>query len=79
MPPCVAIESPLLAAASNWHALARFAGRYVPRGTGLLVDIGSTTCDIIPLVDGEPASGGRTDPEPAADRPHRIKYRQLTR
>jgi probable H4MPT-linked C1 transfer pathway protein len=52
-----------LAAASNWHVLARFVGRYVPAGTGLLVDIGSTTCDIIPLVDGEPAAGGCTDPE----------------
>lgn len=52
---------PLLAAASNWHALARFAGRYAPSGTALLVDIGSTTCDLIPLVEGRPAALGRTD------------------
>ena len=44
-----------LAAASNWHVLARYAGRFVPRGTGLLVDIGSTTTDLIPLVDQAPA------------------------
>jgi probable H4MPT-linked C1 transfer pathway protein len=63
VPPRQAIESPLLTAASNWHALARFAGRYVPDGAGLLVDIGSTTCDIIPLVHGAPAAHGCTDPD----------------
>src|SRR5262245_8539816 len=41
-PPQVAFEVPQLAAASNWHALARFAGRYAPRGTAQLVDVGST-------------------------------------
>lgn len=61
--PAEAVAQPLLAAASNWHALARFAGRYVPRGSGLLLDVGSTTCDLIPLVDGQPAATGRTDPE----------------
>jgi probable H4MPT-linked C1 transfer pathway protein len=54
-------RQPLLAAASNWHALAKFAGRYVPEGVGLLVDIGSTTCDMIPLVDGQPVTIGKTD------------------
>ena len=54
---------PLLAAASNWHALASFAGRFAPQGAGLLIDIGSTTCDLIPLVDGRPAAAGATDPE----------------
>jgi probable H4MPT-linked C1 transfer pathway protein len=52
-----------LAAASNWHALARFAGRFVSGRTGLLIDIGSTTCDIIPLHDGQVVAQGRTDPE----------------
>jgi hypothetical protein len=51
----VARMKPLLAAASNWHALATFAGRYCKRGTGLLIDIGSTTTDIVPLLDGAPA------------------------
>ena len=59
--PRVALKQPLLAAASNWHALARFAGRWARSGVGLLIDIGSTTCDIIPLVDGKPVSMGRTD------------------
>ena len=57
----VARKQPLLAAASNWHALARFAGRYVTSGLGLLMDIGSTTCDLIPLVDGQPVTIGKTD------------------
>jgi (4-(4-[2-(gamma-L-glutamylamino)ethyl]phenoxymethyl)furan-2-yl)methanamine synthase len=59
--PDTARADPMLAAASNWHALARFAGRYVPSGSALLLDIGSTTCDLIPLVDGRPAALGRTD------------------
>ena len=57
-----AMRQPLLAAASNWHALANFAGRYVPNGSGLLIDAGSTTCDLIPLVDGLPVTIGHTDP-----------------
>jgi (4-(4-[2-(gamma-L-glutamylamino)ethyl]phenoxymethyl)furan-2-yl)methanamine synthase len=56
------IRQPLLAAASNWHALANFAGRYVAEGVGLLFDVGSTTCDLIPLVDGQPVTIGKTDP-----------------
>jgi len=59
----VATRQPLLAASSNWHALASFAGRYVPKGAGLLIDIGSTTCDLIPLVDGAPVTIGHTDPK----------------
>ncbi|MEX0713337.1 MAG: hydantoinase/oxoprolinase family protein [Pirellulales bacterium] len=58
-----AITRPLEAAASNWHALARFAGRYAPGGSALLIDIGSTTADLIPLAGGVPAAQGRTDPE----------------
>jgi probable H4MPT-linked C1 transfer pathway protein len=57
-----AARQPLLAASSNWHALASFAGRYVADGCGLLVDVGSTTCDLIPLVDGVPVTIGKTDP-----------------
>ncbi len=57
----VAQKQPLLAAASNWHALASFAGRYVTDGVGLLFDAGSTTCDLIPLVDGQPVTIGKAD------------------
>ncbi|HEY3787575.1 MAG TPA: hydantoinase/oxoprolinase family protein [Urbifossiella sp.] len=51
----------LKVAAANWHALATFAGRYAPEGGGLLIDIGSTTTDIIPLNDGFPRTRGLTD------------------
>lgn len=50
-------------AAANWHALATFAGGYCTRGTALLFDIGSTTTDLIPILDGEPWSNGKTDTE----------------
>lgn len=61
--PEVAMSKPELAAASNWHALARFVGRYASDATALLLDIGSTTCDVIPLVDGHPQAKGRNDTE----------------
>ena len=61
--PASARQRPLMAAASNWHVLACFAGRYAPRGTAMLLDIGSTTCDLIPLENGHPLPLGRTDPE----------------
>jgi probable H4MPT-linked C1 transfer pathway protein len=57
-------------ASANWLALATFAGRYVPAGSSLLIDIGSTTTDIVPLLDGKPAPRGRTDRE-------RLKTREL--
>ncbi len=59
--PQVAERTPQLAAAANWHALARFAGRFAAAGTAILLDIGSTTTDIIPLVDGTPRPRGSTD------------------
>ncbi len=56
-------QNPQIAAASNWLALATFAARLEPEGQGLLIDIGSTTSDLIPLRDGRPIPEGRTDPE----------------
>jgi (4-(4-[2-(gamma-L-glutamylamino)ethyl]phenoxymethyl)furan-2-yl)methanamine synthase len=55
-------EFPILVAAANWHALATWAGRACPEGTALLIDIGSTTTDIIPISHGMPVSEGGTDP-----------------
>jgi probable H4MPT-linked C1 transfer pathway protein len=52
---------PLRTAAANWLALASYAGRFAPTGPGLVLDIGSTTTDIIPLLDGRPVPQGRTD------------------
>ena len=51
----------LKVASANWHALATFAGRHSPDEGGLLIDIGSTTTDIIPLNFGVPYVSGRTD------------------
>jgi len=56
-----AIELPELVAAANWHALATWAGRAVPAGPALMIDVGSTTTDIIPLIDGVPMPAGLTD------------------
>ena len=48
-------------AAANWHALATWAGRLAPAGASLLIDIGTTTTDIIPLMNGDPVPAGLTD------------------
>lgn len=53
--------SPAKVAAANWHALATWCGDFVPRGSSLLIDIGTTTTDIIPLVEGRPTPIGLTD------------------
>jgi probable H4MPT-linked C1 transfer pathway protein len=52
-----------LAAASNWHGLAKFATRFNGGGNALLVDIGSTTCDVIPIVGDQVVARGFTDTE----------------
>ncbi len=56
-----ACEHPITVAAANWHAQATFVGRYVPEGFGILIDMGSTTTDVIPLGDGIPRPLRRTD------------------
>jgi (4-(4-[2-(gamma-L-glutamylamino)ethyl]phenoxymethyl)furan-2-yl)methanamine synthase len=61
--PSEARAEPLLTAAANWHALATFLGPLAPAGGALLIDIGTTTCDIVPLADGQPVPAGRTDRE----------------
>jgi probable H4MPT-linked C1 transfer pathway protein len=68
--PAAAREVPLKAASANWHALATFAGRFATQGTALLVDVGSTTTDVVPLRDGKPDPLGKTDPE-------RLRCREL--
>jgi (4-(4-[2-(gamma-L-glutamylamino)ethyl]phenoxymethyl)furan-2-yl)methanamine synthase len=52
---------PLDVAASNWMATAMLAAGAVD--TGLLVDIGSTTTDVVPIRGGRVTARGRTDPE----------------
>ena len=59
--PATARARPLEAAASNWVATAMLVARFVP--DALLVDVGSTTTDVVPVVGGRLAARGRTDPE----------------
>ena len=52
--PHVAKRRPREAAASNWHALARYAARFTAGESALLIDVGSTTTDIIPMDGDQP-------------------------
>jgi probable H4MPT-linked C1 transfer pathway protein len=61
VPAADAVHAPHLAAASNWHAIARLAAAHAPAPRSLLVDVGSTTTDIVALVDGTPAPLERDD------------------
>ncbi|MEI8379819.1 MAG: hydantoinase/oxoprolinase family protein [Planctomycetota bacterium] len=63
-------RQPMLVAAANWHVLATWVGqtlvaksaaRPMDDSCSLLIDIGTTTTDIIPLVGGVPSAVGRTD------------------
>jgi probable H4MPT-linked C1 transfer pathway protein len=63
LPPSTAKKNYLKVAAANWHALATYCGRLLPRGHALLVDMGTTTTDIIMLEDGAPIPKGKTDHE----------------
>ncbi len=51
----------LKVAAGNWHAIASYAARFLPEASGFLIDIGSTTTDIIPIRAGRPCGKGVTD------------------
>ena len=54
-------QRPLEVAAANWMASARFVARNV--ADALLLDVGSTTADVIPIVAGRAAARGQTDPD----------------
>jgi probable H4MPT-linked C1 transfer pathway protein len=54
-------EQPHDVAASNWAATANWVSRWIPNC--ILIDVGSTTSDLIPIRDGRVAASGRTDPE----------------
>ncbi|MEL6106938.1 MAG: hydantoinase/oxoprolinase family protein [Planctomycetota bacterium] len=55
-----AIAETDLTAAANWHALGTFVAREYA-SDGWLIDIGSTTTDIIPLRNGQVATKSQTD------------------
>jgi probable H4MPT-linked C1 transfer pathway protein len=51
---------PLLVAAANWYATAAVVAQHYP--DSLLIDVGTTTTDIIPIAGGRVAAQGQTDP-----------------
>src|SRR5215210_8159305 len=53
--------APLSVGGSNWAATAHWLARIVP--TCLLIDIGTTSTDLIPISDGKVVAEGQTDPE----------------
>ncbi len=54
-------QTPLAVAAANWAATARLVAQR--DRTALLVDVGTTTTDVIPIVDGAVVATGMSDPE----------------
>jgi len=55
------IEDPMKVAAANWIATAPLAAKINPNC--ILIDIGSTTTDIIPIKNGKECAEGRSDLE----------------
>lgn len=54
-------DCPLQAAAANWLATGVCVGEQLPRA--LLIDMGTTTTDLIPIDQGKVTAVGRTDPQ----------------
>lgn len=52
---------PLLAAAANWHAMARLAAAHATADRTFVIDVGSTTTDIVPLAAGVPVPMAHDD------------------
>jgi hypothetical protein len=55
-----AVEAIDVVAASNWHAMGSLAASWLA-GPGLMIDVGSTTTDLIPLAEGEVATDSLND------------------
>ncbi|MCC7335146.1 MAG: hypothetical protein IT422_08615 [Pirellulaceae bacterium] len=71
--PHSACQHPWDVAASNWHALAQWIARHVVTESDnlrIVLDIGSTTVDVIPIMDRRVATTARCDSE-------RLRMRQL--
>ena len=54
-------SNPISVAAANWVSTSLFLGKFVPNC--ILIDAGSTTIDIIPILNSIPVSKGKTDIE----------------
>ncbi len=61
VPLAAARECPLEVAAANWAATARVVAEAA--GTAVVLDVGGTTTDVIPVAGGRIAAQGRTDVE----------------
>jgi probable H4MPT-linked C1 transfer pathway protein len=61
-----AMARPLDVASANWHASAQLIARRC--GSGLFVDIGTTTTDLVPLTEGMVGTRGYRDSERLAER-----------
>lgn len=61
LPLAEAAEHVQMVASANWHASAALIARV--SGAGLLIDLGSTTADVVPVADGRVAARGYTDAE----------------
>lgn len=65
--PAAVCQAPLSVAAANWAATATWIARTFPRADResavLLVDVGSTTTDIVPIAGGAVRATGCTDPD----------------
>lgn len=57
----LAISNHALVGSTNFLATAALVGRHLP--VALLIDFGSTTTDVVPVVAGKPAPRGLTDAE----------------
>ena len=57
----IAVQSWKLTAASNWHAMANYAARFLLNQSGFLIDVGSTTTDVVPIFQGRVVATGKCD------------------
>ena len=53
----------LQTAAANWHATASWFAQNLSSDSGFIIDIGSTTTDVIPIQGGKPVGAASTDLE----------------
>ncbi|MHA1311853.1 MAG: hydantoinase/oxoprolinase family protein [Candidatus Helarchaeota archaeon] len=55
------LKYPLQVAAANWVATSKYVGLFYKNC--ILIDVGSTTTDVIPILNGKPVCLGKTDPD----------------